>query len=98
MGNTAETKSWQFMRSSKKKDFHTVTTFENVDILDDIHLILRNLKNAGLERAIAVNLTDSEIKIPVVRVIVPGLETFKVTKGAIGGRAKRFFPRPKVGM
>jgi len=98
MGNTAETKSWQFMRSRKKKDFHTVTTFENVDILDDIHLILSNLKNAGLERAIVVNLTVSEIRIPVVRVIVPGLETFKVTKGAIGGRAKRFFPRPKVGM
>ncbi len=97
MGNTAETKSWQFMHSKKKKNFNAIKTFENTDILDDIHLILRNLKNTGLERAVVVNLTDGEIKIPVVRVIVPGLETFKVTKGAIGRRSWRYFPSPKAG-
>jgi len=98
MGNTAETRSWQFMRSEKNKDLHSIKSFENNDILDDIHLLLRNLKNAGIERVVVVNLTDNEIKIPVVRVIVPSLETFKVTKGAIGERARRYFPRPKVGM
>lgn len=97
MGNTAETKSWQFMHSKKKKNFNAIKTFENTDILDDIHLILRSLKNAGLERATVVNLTDEEIKIPVVRVVVPSLETFKVTKGAIGGRAQRYFHSPKAG-
>jgi ribosomal protein S12 methylthiotransferase accessory factor len=95
MGNTAETKSWQFMHSRKKKDFHDIKSIENIDILDDIHLILRNLKKVGFEKAIVVNLTDSEIKVPVVRVIVPGLETFKVTKGVIGNRAKQYFPRLK---
>jgi ribosomal protein S12 methylthiotransferase accessory factor len=98
MGNTAETKAWQFMHSKKRKDFDSVKTCENSDILEDIHLILHNLKNAGLERTVAVNLTDREIRIPVVRVIVPGLETFKVTKGVIGERARRYFPRPKVNM
>lgn len=98
MGNTAETKSWQFMRSKTKKDFHAVKTLENDDILEDIHLILHNLKSVGLDRAIVVDLTDEEIKIPVVRVIVPGLETFKVTKGVMGDRARQYFPRPKVGM
>lgn len=98
MGNTAETKSWQFMHSKTIKDFATVKTFENIDILDDINLILNNLRRAGVRRAIAVDLTDDVIGVPVVRVIVPGLETFKVTKGVIGERAKRYFPSPKVNM
>ena len=95
MGNTAETKSWLFMPSSKRENFHTVRTFENIDILDDIQLLLRNLKEIGVDRAVVVNLTDDEIGIPVVRVIIPGLETFKVTKGVIGKRARRYFRRPK---
>lgn len=96
MGNTAETKSWQFMHSKLKKDFGAVKTFENIDILDDIHLLLKNLENVGLKRAIVVNLTNPSIGIPVVRVIVPRLETFKVTKGVIGNRARKYFPRPRM--
>jgi ribosomal protein S12 methylthiotransferase accessory factor len=96
MGNTAETKAWQFMHSKHKKDFGAVKTFENVDILDDIHLLLQSLENVGLRRAIVVDLTNPEIGIPVVRVIVPGLETFKVTKSVMGNRARKHFPRPEM--
>ncbi len=96
MGNTAETKAWQFMHSKDKKDFGDVKTFENIDILDDIHLLLKSLERAGLKRAIAVDLTNPSIGIPVVRVIVPGLETFKVTKGVVGMRARRHFPKRDV--
>lgn len=97
MGNTAETKAWQFMRSRKKKDFHDVKTVMNEDILHDIRFILNNLKSVGLDKAIVVNLTDDKLQVPVVRVIVPGLETFKVTKGILGYRARHYFPRPRVG-
>jgi len=96
MGNTAETKSWQFMHSKHKKDFGAVKTFENIDILDDIHLLLKSLENVGLKRVIVINLTNPSIGIPVVRVIVPGLETFKVTKGVIGRRAKKYFPKSRM--
>lgn len=96
MGNTAETKAWQFMRSKNKKDFGAVKTFENIDILDDIVLLLKSLENVGLRRAIVVDLTNPEIGIPVVRVIVPGLETFKVTKSVMGNRARKHFPRPRM--
>ena len=51
----------------------------NEDILDDINLILCKLKHGGLKRVIIVDLTNPNIGIPVVRVIVPGLETFEVT-------------------
>ncbi|RMF30040.1 MAG: hypothetical protein D6752_04860 [Candidatus Nitrosothermus koennekii] len=90
MGNTAENKAWQFMHSSKVKDFNSITSYENDDILDDIDLILKNLKRVGLDRAIIVDLTNDELSIPVVRAIVPGLETFKVSKSVIGWRARRY--------
>lgn len=89
-GNTAENKAWQFMRSSNIKDFNDVPTYKNEDILDDIGLILKNLKRVGLDRTIIVDLTDKRLKIPVVRSIVPGLETFKVSKSIIGWRARRY--------
>jgi len=35
---------------------------------------LRRLRSVGAERVIAVDLTRSDFAIPVVRIIVPGLE------------------------
>ncbi len=86
--NSDENRSWQFIKSKEKKSFSDVHTFSYDDILDDIKLILSNLKARGLKKAIAVNLTNSKLNIPVIRVIVPGLETFKINKAVIGRRAK----------
>ena len=83
-----KTRSWQFIKSKEKKSFSEVRTFSYDDILDDIKLILSNLKARGLTKAIVVNLTNSKLNIPVIRVIVPGLETFKINKAVIGRRAK----------
>jgi ribosomal protein S12 methylthiotransferase accessory factor len=45
------------------------------------------LKKQGLERVIVVDLTREEIGIPVVRVIVPGLEVFAMDPERRGDRA-----------
>ncbi|RPI80237.1 MAG: hypothetical protein EHM34_10485, partial [Nitrosopumilales archaeon] len=45
----------------------------------------------GLNQVIVVDLTNPQIKIPVVRTIVPGLETFKITKAVIGKRGRESF-------
>ena len=86
--NSDENRSWQFIKSKEKKSFSDVHTFTYDDILDDIKLILSSLKARGLKKAIVVNLTNSKLNIPVIRVIVPGLETFKINKAVIGQRAK----------
>jgi len=91
--NTDDKRAWQFMQSSKKVKFSEVVTYFNQDILDDIKLILERLKQTGLKRAIIVNLTNDSIGIPVVRAIVPGLETFKITKSIMGWRARRYFKK-----
>jgi ribosomal protein S12 methylthiotransferase accessory factor len=79
------------MSSNKTIKFSDIETSVNEDILDDIRLILERLKKVGLTTAIIINLTVAQIGIPVVRSIVPGLETFKITKSMIGPRARRFF-------
>jgi thioglycine synthase len=97
---------WQFMTASSSLigknnnetiNFSEINTYVRMDISDDIKLILNRLRKAGLRRAIIADLTNPNIGIPVVRAIVPGLETFEVAKlfmGSelvIGGRAKRHF-------
>jgi len=89
--NTDDRRAWQFMTSTKKIRFSQVQTFFNEDILDDIKLILSRLKNVGLSQVIIVDLTNPDIGIPVVRAIVPGLETFKITKSIMGMRARACF-------
>ena len=89
--NTDDRRAWQFMASTKKIRFSQVQTFFNEDILDDIKLILSRLKNVGLSQVIIVDLTNPDIGIPVVRAIVPGLETFKITKSIMGMRARACF-------
>ncbi len=92
-------RKWQFMPSSCQQkinsiiNFSDIKTFLNQDILDDINLILRGLKKARLKRAIIVDLTNRNIGVPVVRAIVPGLETFGITKSIMGKRAKESFKR-----
>jgi ribosomal protein S12 methylthiotransferase accessory factor YcaO len=89
--NSTDKHAWQFMSSTKTIKFSDIRTYVNEDILDDIKLILDRLKNVGLTTAIIINLTIAQIGIPVVRSIVPGLETFKITKSMIGTRARRYF-------
>jgi len=103
-------RKWEFMPTSKsslKKNYKTsilfseIKSYVNDDILDDIKFILNRLKKAGLRRAIIVDLTEARIGIPVVRAIVPGLETFEISKLFtntelfMGKRAKSYFKKIK---
>jgi thioglycine synthase len=102
-------RKWQFIPASsslirknggcKSIEFSKIVTYLYKDILDDIKLILNRLKKVGLKRAIIVDLTNHNVRMPVVRAIVPGLETFEVAKlfmgnkAFMGRRAKKHFMR-----
>ena len=81
--------------STEKNDniigFSEIKSHIEKDVLQDINYILRGLKKAGLGRVIIVDLTNPNIGIPTVRAIVPGLETFKISKSVIGKRGRRYF-------
>jgi thioglycine synthase len=86
-------RSWQFIKSTKNIKFSEIKSFYNEDILDDIKLILAKFKKKGLNKSIIINLTNPKLNIPVVRALVPGLETFKVNKSIVGNRAKESFKK-----
>jgi ribosomal protein S12 methylthiotransferase accessory factor len=89
--NADDKRGWQFISSDEKIGYNKITSFNNEDILDDVKLILQNLKDVGIKTAAIVDLTNPDLGIPVVRAIVPGLETFKITKSIIGWRARKYF-------
>jgi YcaO-like protein with predicted kinase domain len=54
--------------------FHDVPSFAADDLAEDLRWTLDRLRAAGMTRAIAIDLTRPEFDIPVVRLVVPGLE------------------------
>jgi YcaO-like protein with predicted kinase domain len=54
--------------------FHDVPSFSADDLADDLQWVLQRLRSAGIARVIAVDLTCPDLAIPVVRVVIPGLE------------------------
>jgi len=56
----------------------------------DVHLVLQKLRSAGLDQAVVLDLTHPGFDISVVRVIVPGLEGYRLESTAPGRRALTF--------
>ncbi|HUF57307.1 MAG TPA: YcaO-like family protein, partial [Thermohalobaculum sp.] len=54
--------------------FDAAPTHASASFEDDVEWLLGRLRAAGIAQAVAVDLTRPEFGIPVVRVIVPGLE------------------------
>ena len=77
-----------WFEGSEKKAFSDIESFESDDFLLDIKYMLKKLEEAGLDRVIVVDLTREEIGLPVVRVIVPGLEISGVDPERVGKRCK----------
>jgi ribosomal protein S12 methylthiotransferase accessory factor len=57
------------------RPFAAVPDFESDDFAADLHHLLHGLRAAGVTQVAAVDLTRPDMGLPVVRVVVPGLET-----------------------
>jgi ribosomal protein S12 methylthiotransferase accessory factor len=66
--------------------YNDVLSSDSDDFRKDIQLIIGKLADQGLDRVIVVDLTREEIGVPVVRVIVPGLEAFAMDPERRGER------------
>ena len=69
-------------------DFESVPVFRSAAIRDDIDWMIARLGAAGLDRVLVVDLTSPALGLPVVRVIVPGLEVMSVDPWRIGKRVE----------
>jgi YcaO-like protein with predicted kinase domain len=54
--------------------FAAVPNFAADDLVEDLRRALGGLSAAGIDRVIAVDLTRPDLMIPVVRLVIPGLE------------------------
>lgn len=67
--------------------------FENIEsedlptILDDMSLCVERLVNAGFDKIIFVNLKKRNIDVPVIKMLVPGLERYSFKMEAFGRHA-----------
>ena len=75
-------------RDNGTVDYKTIPSSDTDDFLKDINNIIAALGKKGLDRVIVIDLTREEIGIPVVRVIVPGLEVFAMDPERRGERVK----------
>lgn len=65
----------RLMTSSKpQRPFGHVPSFESPSVEGDLRWMLARLRSAGINQVLVVDLTREAVGVPVVRVIVPGLE------------------------
>lgn len=72
------------------RDFATCPTSSGRTVADDLDHQLARLRAVGIDEVVAVDLTKPEFGIPVVRVVIPGLEGIDESPDyLLGERAQR---------
>jgi YcaO-like protein with predicted kinase domain len=61
-------------QESRPHPFREIPSFTADDLHQDLEWELEGLRSAGITRVVTVDLTRPEFAIPVVRVVIPGLE------------------------
>lgn len=73
------------------RGFRKVPSFESETFADDVAEALRRLRCAGIRQVVVVDLTRPEYRLPVVRMVIPGLEGPDEHAGYVpGARAKAY--------
>ena len=64
--------------TAETTSFTEIKSWQHDFIDDDVRFLLRRMKSAGFDKVIAVDLTRPELRIPVIRIIVPRAEAWTV--------------------
>ncbi|MDI9570634.1 MAG: YcaO-like family protein [Pseudomonadota bacterium] len=72
------------------KDLSELAIGYSDDILADIRSVCARLRERGLTQVIVVDLTREEIRVPTVRVIVPGMEVHGFDPTRVGERLYQY--------
>ena len=75
-----------WFRDNGQVAYPEIPSYDSDDFVKDIRFAIDALDKQGLDRVIVVDLTREEIGVPVVRVIVPGLEAFAMDPERRGDR------------
>lgn len=75
-----------FTRSRAPVKIDNMQRLDTEDILEDIHVALEILRSKGFKNAAVADLMRRAVCIPVVRVVVPGLEASVIEPERVGNR------------
>jgi len=75
-----------FGKAAESIDLPDMQSIDKGDLGDNIIEIVRRINGSGLRDVITVDLTRKELGVPVVRVVVPGLEVFSIDSDRVGRR------------
>ncbi len=81
-----------FGESQRKVRLSEIPDRSTPYVLDDIEVVLGSLMDAGFQSVVTVDLTRPELQVPVVRMIVPGLEVSTMDPEREGGRLRGMWP------
>ncbi len=81
--------SRQLDANKATRRFDEVPTYNASTVEEDVEWELKRLASVGLDDVTLVDLTKAEFSIPVVRVIIPGLESLSEVPGYLPGARLR---------
>lgn len=101
VGTTAPFDPDEVFGGGEVKSFSTMPSYEHANIDDDIRFVLDQLKQAGFEQVVAVDLTRPEVGVPVVRVVIPRAESWSVffshaRRARLGPRVNRILSKALI--
>lgn len=71
------------------RDFSSIAVLASRSFADDLEVLLDRLRSVGVTEAVAVDLSKEQLRLPVVRVVIPGLEGPDDHAGYIPGKRAR---------
>ena len=74
---------------AKRRRFQDAPDWDGDTFDEDVEWELERLRRAGVKRAVAVDLTKEAFGLPVVRVVIPGLEGLLEMPGYVPGERAR---------
>jgi len=83
--------AWFLGKSTKARSLEELPSVIQDDICLDIQHMISRLVAHGLEQVIVVDFSTGDGAFAVVRVIVPGLESWAINHGRVGRRALEFW-------
>lgn len=82
-------KAWAYRPSNHRRSFAQMASHPSDDIMADLTLMLDRLRAQGMTRAVVVDLSPPDVPAKVVRVVVPGIESWAIDRSRLGWRATR---------
>lgn len=79
----------QLTTGESPRSYQDVPTRDSERFEDDVRFLLERLQTAGVESVVAVDLTHPALGLPVVRVVIPGLEGSIQDVGYVAGPRAR---------